>query len=103
MYKLNYFVPLDAKEKTKQALFDIGVGKYENYECCSFETLGVGQFKPIKSANPHIGTLEKIEKVQEYKVEMICSDELIKEAITILKEAHPYEEVAYEVFKIENF
>lgn len=103
MYKLNYFVPVDAKEKTKQALFDIGVGRYENYECCSFETLGVGQFKPVKSANPHIGEVDKIEKVQEYKVEMICSDNLIKDAIAVLKEAHPYEEVAYEVFKIEDF
>jgi len=103
MYKLNYFVPVDAKEKTKQALFDIGVGRYENYECCSFETLGAGQFKPIENANPHLGELDKIEKVQEYKVEIICSDELIKEAVKVLKEAHPYEEVAYEVFKLEEF
>ncbi|WP_294962738.1 NGG1p interacting factor NIF3 [Sulfurimonas sp.] len=103
MYKLNYFVPVDAKDKTKEALFDIGVGKYENYECCSFETLGVGQFKPIGDANPHLGELDIVEKVQEYKIEMVCSDELIKEAIKVLKEAHPYEEVAYEVFKMEEF
>ena len=103
MYKLNYFVPEDAKEKTKEALFDIGVGRYDNYECCSFETLGVGQFKPIGEANPHIGRLDRVEKVQEYKVEMICSDELIKEAVKVLKESHPYEEVAYEVFRIEEF
>ena len=103
MYKLNYFVPVDAKEKTKQALFEIGVGRYENYECCSFETLGVGQFKPIAEANPHIGELDKVEKVQEYKVEMVCSDSLIKDAVKALKEAHPYEEVAYEVFRMEEF
>jgi len=103
MYKLIYFVPLDAKEKTKEALFNIGVGRYENYEFCSFETLGVGQFKPIGDANPHIGRLDRVEKVQEYKVEMICSDELIKEAVKVLKESHPYEEVAYEVFRIEEF
>ena len=103
MYKLNYYVPEDSKENTKQALFDIGVGKYENYECCSFETLGTGQFKPIDKANPHIGELGKIERVQEYKVEMICSNELIKEAVKVLKESHPYEEVAYEVFMMEEF
>lgn len=103
MYKLNYFVPEEAKEATKQALFDIGVGRYDNYECCSFETIGTGQFKPIDNANPHIGELDKIERVQEYKVEMICSDELIKKAVETLKEAHPYEEVAYEVFKMEEF
>ncbi|MDB2562511.1 NGG1p interacting factor NIF3 [Sulfurimonas sp.] len=103
MYKLNYYVPVDAKEKTKKALFDIGVGRFNNYECCSFETLGTGQFKPVNNAKPHIGQIDEVEKVQEYKVEMICSNELIQEAVKVLKESHPYEEVAYEVFKIESF
>ncbi|MBU0633150.1 NGG1p interacting factor NIF3 [bacterium] len=103
MYKLAYFVPAEAKEKTKQALFEIGAGRYANYECCSFETLGHGQFKPIKGANPHIGELDRLEVVEEYKVEMICDDEIIKKAVEVLKAAHPYEEVAYEVFKMEKF
>lgn len=102
MYKLNFFVPRDDKERVKEALFKVGVGRYENYECCSFETLGVGQFKPINNANPHIGKLYEVELVEEYKVEMICKDELIHVAITTLKEIHPYEEVAYEVFRMEN-
>lgn len=103
MYKLNFYVPVEEKEKVKQALFDIGVGRYENYECCAYETLGTGQFKPINEANPTIGELDTLEKVQEYKVEMICSDALIKNAVRTLKENHPYEEVAYEVFKMEDF
>jgi hypothetical protein len=103
MYKLNYFVPAEAKEKTKNALFAIGVGRFNNYEKCSFETKGMGQFKPIHGANPYIGTKGKVEYVQEYKVEMICSDELIKKAVKTLKEAHPYEEVAYEVIRLEDF
>lgn len=102
MYKLNFFVPSDDKERVKEALFAVGAGRYENYEYCCFETLGIGQFKPINKANPHIGTLEKLEIVEEYKVEMICSDNLIKEAIKVLKKTHPYEEVAYEVFKMEE-
>lgn len=103
MYKLNFFVPSEDKERVKEALFAIGVGRYENYEFCSFETLGTGQFKPINKANPHIGELGKIERVDEYKVEMICPDELIKKALKVLKETHPYEEVAYEVFRMEEF
>jgi len=102
MYKLNFFVPSKDKERVKEALFAVGVGRYENYECCAFETLGMGQFKPIKKANPHIGELNKVELVEEYKVEMICEETLIKKAISVLKEVHPYEEVAYEIFKIEN-
>jgi len=103
MYKLIYFVPIEAKEKTKEALFSLGVGKFNNYESCSFEVLGQGQFKPINNANPYIGTKDTIEYVNEYKVEMICSDELIKKAVEVLKEAHPYEEVAYEVLRLADF
>ncbi|TKI68288.1 NGG1p interacting factor NIF3 [Sulfurimonas crateris] len=103
MYKLNFFVPSEDKERVKEALFAIGVGKYENYECCSFETLGTGQFKPVNKANPYIGELDKTEYVEEYKVEMICSAEIIKEAVKVLKGSHPYEEVAYEVFRMEEF
>ena len=103
MYKLIYFVPTEAKESTKQALFSLGAGKFNNYESCSFETLGTGQFKPIDKANPHIGSLNTLEIVEEYKIEMICTDELIKQALQILKESHPYEEVAYEVYKLEEF
>ncbi len=103
MYKLNFFVPQEHKEKVKEALFNIGVGKYKNYDCCSFETLGNGQFRAINDAKPFLGTLNEIETVKEYKVEMICSNELIQKAVNVLKENHPYEEVAYEVFKLEEF
>ena len=103
MYKLSYFVPKEAKEKTKEALFYAGAGKFNNYDCCCFESEGTGQFRALNGANPYIGTIDKIEYVKEYKVEMICEDALIKKAIEALKEAHPYEEVAYEVIKLEEF
>lgn len=102
MYKLNFFVPSQNKEDVKKALFNIGVGKFNNYDKCSFETQGIGQFRPIDGANPFIGQLDTVELVKEYKVEMICSDELINEAVKVLKEVHPYEEVAYEVFKMSH-
>ena len=65
--------------------------------------IGKGQFKPVGDANPTIGALDTLEVVDEYKVEMICEDGLIQLAVKTLKEIHPYEEVAYEVFKMENF
>ncbi len=103
MYKLAFFVPKEDKEKVKEALFSIGVGRYENYDKCSWETLGTGQFRALQGADPHIGSIGAVENVEEYKVEMICSDDLIQKAIYTLKEVHPYEEVAYEVFKMEEF
>jgi len=103
VYKLNYYVPVHAKEETKSALFKIGVGQFENYERCSWETLGSGQFKPVGNAQPNIGQLGRLEVLDEYKVELICHDYLIEKAIKTLKKVHPYEEVAYEVFKMEDF
>ena len=103
MYKLNYYVPVESKKKTKEALFNIGVGRFDNYENCSWESLGQGQFKPVGNANPAIGKLDTLEVLDEYKIEMICKDELIELAVKTLKEVHPYEEVAYEVFKMEDF
>jgi hypothetical protein len=103
MYKLNYFVPLQYKEQTKQALFSIGAGSYNNYEACCFESIGISQFKPLHNAHPYIGEHNKIESIQEYKIEMICKAKLIRKAIEVLKQSHPYEEVAYEVIKLENF
>ncbi|WP_458699599.1 NGG1p interacting factor NIF3 [Sulfurospirillum sp. 1307] len=102
MYKLAFFVPKEDKERVKKALFDIGVGKYKNYDCCCFETEGIGQFRPLESSNPYIGTKGQINRVKEFKVEMICIDELIKEAVKTLKETHQYEEVAYDVIKLED-
>ena len=103
MYKLNFFVPAEEKERVKNALFEIGAGRYDNYDHCSFESPGTGQFRPVKNANPYLGKLGKTEYVREYKVEMICRDELIEKAVETLKKVHPYEEVAYEVFKMETF
>lgn len=103
MYKLNFFVPTENKEEVKNALFGIGAGKYENYEHCSFETLGTGQFKPVGEADPYLGKVGEVERVEEYKVEMVCSEKLIRKAVRTLKEVHPYEEVAYEVFRLEAF
>jgi hypothetical protein len=103
MYKLNFFVPAENKEDVKQALFDMGAGKYENYDMCAFESIGRGQFRPLDKANPHIGNNNILEYVEEYKVEMVCEDSLIKKAVATLRKAHPYEEVAFEVIKMENF
>jgi hypothetical protein len=100
MYKLIFFVPKTFKEKVKNALFEKGAGKYINYDMCSFEIEGYGQFRPLDGNNAFIGKTGQIEKVSEYRVEMICKEEIIKDVIKTLIETHPYEEPAYEVYKI---
>ncbi len=79
MYKLVIFIPEEAKERVKGAMFSEGAGKIGNYDCCSFELKGEGQFRALKGSNPHIGEQGKLEKVVEYRVEMVCEDSLLKE------------------------
>ena len=102
MYKLVFFVPENHKEAVKQAIFDQGAGRYEGYDCCSWETVGNGQFKPLSGSKPFIGQHDQIEKVAEYRVEMICADEHIKAVLEALLMSHPYETPAYEVWSIKT-
>jgi hypothetical protein len=100
MYRLSFYVPKTHLESVKTALFAIGAGRYRNYEHCSWQTSGTGQFKPLAGSKPFKGTENITENVEEFKVEMVCTDEVIKKAIITLLKAHPYEEVAYECYRI---
>jgi len=64
--------------------------------------LGKGQFRPLKGSNPFLGEQDKVEEVSEYKVEIFCVADKIKEAIKAMKKAHPYEVPAYGVVKLED-
>lgn len=103
MYKLAFFVPEVDLESVKQALFDIGAGKIGDYDCCCWQVKGLGQFRPLDGSNPHIGSEGSLERIEEWKVELVCEDSLIRAAVSALKQAHPYEEVAYEVWQLADF
>lgn len=102
MYKLSFFVPEADLESVKQALFDVGVGRIGDYDSCCWQVLGTGQFRPLLGSNPHIGQQDALETLAEWKVEMVCDDQLIRQAVAALKQAHPYEEVAYDVWRLEE-
>lgn len=99
MLKLTFYVPIDHKEAVKNALFDVGAGKIGNYDCCSFEVAGTGQFRALKGANPSIGKIGILEQVYEVRVEMVMDDRLLSKVLETLLEAHPYETPAYDVIK----
>ena len=103
MYKLAFFVPEDQAEVVKAAVFAAGAGQIGDYQECCWQTLGQGQFRPSTSADPYIGEAGKLEFVTELKVEMVCADVVIRDAVAALKQAHPYEEPAYEVWRLEDF
>ncbi|MGO1502844.1 MAG: NGG1p interacting factor NIF3 [Marinobacter sp.] len=101
MYKVCYFVPETHLEKTKQALFDIGAGCIGNYNSCAWQCRGQGQFRPLEDSNPFLGDSGVLEIVNEFKVELVCRDDLIRQAVDALRQAHPYEEPAYEIYQME--
>ena len=103
MYKLIFYVPVDDAQGVKEAIFQTGAGHIGNYSHCSWETLGTGQFLALKGANPTLGDVGHLEKVEELKVEILCSQLNIGAAVKALKNAHPYEEPAFEILSIENY
>lgn len=100
MYKLSFYVPESHLESVKAAVFSTGAGKIGNYDCCSWQTRGEGQFRPLQGSNPWLGQENLLESVVEFKVELVCQDDMISQAIAALKKAHPYEEPAYDVVQL---
>ena len=103
MYKLSVFVPATHLETVKTALFDMGAGKIGDYDHCSWQTLGQGQFRPLENSQPFIGQEGEVETVDEYKLELVVEDAHIKAVVAAMKLAHPYEEPAYDVWQLANF
>lgn len=103
LLKIEFYVPEEQLQRVKQAMFDAGAGKVGGYDCCAWQVLGEGQFRPGEGSNPFKGRQGKLEILKEYKVEMVCAEDFITEAIRAMKDAHPFEEVAYSVIRIEAF
>jgi hypothetical protein len=103
MYKLGFYVPASHLEQVKQALFATGAGRIGHYESCCWQCPGQGQFRPRDGSKPFIGQQGELETVEEYRVELVCSEDHIKAAVAAIKLAHPYEEPAYDVVRLEQF
>lgn len=103
MYQLSFYVPAAHVDVVKQAVFDAGGGRIGNYDSCCWQVAGQGQFRPLPGSDPAVGGIGQLELVDEFKVEMVCDDALIANAVAALRRAHPYEEPAYQVWKLESF
>jgi hypothetical protein len=99
-YKLVWFVPREALEKTRAAVFEAGAGRIGEYERCSWYTAGTGTFLAHEGADPAIGEVGREERVAELRVETVVPLERAGEIVQALLAAHPYEEVAYELYPL---
>ena len=99
-FRLDTYVPISHIDVVKKALADAGAGKIGNYDSCMWQTLGTGQFRPLEGSNPFIGSHELLEKVEEFKIELICDEHIIDDVINALKSSHPYETVAFQFWPV---
>jgi hypothetical protein len=100
--KIVVFVPESHTDIVREAIGKAGAGKIGNYTFCSFSSKGVGRFKPEDGAHPAIGEVGKLESVQEERIEFVCDRNLVKDVIAAIKKAHPYEEVALDIYPLEE-
>lgn len=100
--KLVVYVPKEDFRKVDQAILAAGAGHIGNYSDCHFRSEGIGTFTPGKDANPIIGQIHIREEVLEMKLEYVVSNHLISNVLSAMKQAHPYEEVAYELIALQN-
>lgn len=100
--KIVVFTPLDHIEVVREAMARAGAGFIGNYSDCSFITKGIGTFRPLEGANPYIGEEGTLEHVEEGRIETIVPESMLKKVIEAMLKVHPYEEVAYDVYNVEN-
>jgi hypothetical protein len=100
MMKICFYVPESHLEIVKKALFAVGAGRIGLYEACCWQTRGQGQFRPLEGSSPYVGQQDRVSYVDEFKVELVCEDKLIEDVIQSLRQAHPYEEPAFEVIRL---
>ena len=101
--KIVTFVPTLNLENVRTALFNAGAGNIGNYINCSYVLEGTGSFKANENANPFVGENGKLHFEKETRLEVIFESFNEQKIITALKENHPYEEVAYDLYNLENF
>jgi hypothetical protein len=97
MHKLGVYVPDTHLEVVKSALFAAGAGHLGDYDSCCWQVRGVGQFRPLAGSNPYIGQQSAVEQVDEWRVEMMVADAVLKAVLAALRASHPYEEPAFDV------
>lgn len=100
MYKLCFYVPESHAEAVKAAVFAAGAGRIGDYDSCCWQVLGQGQFRPLEGSQPYLGQTGSVERVAEYRVELVCDARFIRAAVDAMIAAHPYEEPAWDVVQL---
>lgn len=98
--KIFVTIPLENVDEVRKAICEAGAGVIGEYSYCTTSTKSIGTFMPNENANPHIGEKNKLEFVEEEKLEFVCDIEKVKEVLSKLREIHPYEEPAIDIIPL---
>ena len=102
-FKLVVYVPKTHAALVREAIGNAGGGTIgEKYSFCSFSTGGTGRFKPEEGAHPYRGAVGTHEEVEEERIEVTCDGHVLDAVISAMKKVHPYEEMAYDVYPLED-
>ena len=93
-------MPEGARDATREAVFAAGGGVIGDYERCSWYTAGTGTFLAREGAQPAVGDVGEEEHVPEYRVEIVVPEEALGAAVDALRDAHPYEELAFDIYPL---
>ncbi|HRZ41578.1 MAG TPA: Nif3-like dinuclear metal center hexameric protein [Bacteroidales bacterium] len=102
LHKVVTYCPESAADSVREAMFMAGGGRIGEYDRCSFNTEGTGTYRPLEGSDPYIGSPGEFHSGREVRVEMVVPSYLSGKVVNAMRKAHPYEEVAYEVFQMMN-
>lgn len=102
LYKIAVFVPASHLEEVRDAMSGAGAGHIGNYSECTFSQRGTGTFRPGENTSPYIGKTGQLETVEEYRLETAAYKNRVPAILAAMRKAHPYEEVAFDLYRLEN-
>ncbi|OGC49890.1 hypothetical protein A2716_00830 [candidate division WWE3 bacterium RIFCSPHIGHO2_01_FULL_40_23] len=103
LVKLVVFVPQTHADRVREAIGNSGAGKIGNYSHCSFSVKGEGRYKPLEGSHPAIGKVGGLVLVEEERIETVCEKDKLEAVMRAVREVHPYEEVAFDVYPMLSF
>ncbi|MEA4923887.1 MAG: Nif3-like dinuclear metal center hexameric protein [Syntrophomonadaceae bacterium] len=102
LYKLVVYVPSDHEKTVRCAMMEAGAGHIGKYSDCSFRVKGTGSFRPLTGSTPFIGQEGILQEVEEYRLETLLPQARLDQVLSSMLRAHPYEEAAYDIFRLER-
>ncbi|MFV0484582.1 MAG: Nif3-like dinuclear metal center hexameric protein [Bacteroidales bacterium] len=102
LFKISVFVPNTHAEQVRDSMFEAGAGHIGNYDCCSYNTEGIGTFRANEEAKPFVGKQGELHNENEIKIEVLVPEHLCNNTVSAMLSSHPYEEVAYDIYLLNN-